>query len=416
MIARDGLEVFAARATPAMGPALLPSLIPHIPQSVLPFLTKKVQLAEVAEKDFPYLTAKQFHLLPQEKWSALHKEDLMKYGKEETLPKGAKELVGKINPEWVNDLDPRLAAYYSEEQIKKISGPSPVKHLQTAEQFTFLNPALADYLEPAQLAMLTAIGHASLIKALKDPNSLAYLSKEALEILETPQVKALPTREALLRSPVKHHPLFSRKQVEWLDPNIAEDREVIKNLVPKQIKNFGGEKLKGLIPHLNAKAVGSIPPIEIGKMGQLPPPVIKQLNVPQLQTYLQADKKELRNLAPVLKSVTSAQWEKMDEVFIHNFFEGEPKEVLACLPKKRASALSDKDLLRWHKQDTPQATLINIAMGFLATLFFPITILAALFTGLRHLGTKTGFKKAFKIVITSPMRLFKPAKYYRALH
>lgn len=409
MIERDGLEAFAARTTPRMGPVLLPALVPHLPDSVLPFLTTKEQLEKLPEAKIPFLSAKQFHLLPESAWPKLELQDFKKYQKEEVIPEDAKPLIEQMNPAWVNEVDPKLAQFFTDEQIKNIKGPLPLKHLQNASQLASLDPSLAPFLEKSQLEMLLPAVHAALIKEIKDPDQLIHLSQDALGVLTSSQVKALPSRQALLRSPTKLHSQFTKKQIEKLDPKRPEDQAVIKNITGKQAEKLDLPQLTACLPYLNSKALAALPPSTLAKIVPLPKSVFIQLTPPQLQVYLRARKKEFVPLTPFAKNITPAQWQNMEDIFLHTFFDNEPKELVMCVPKKRANALSNKTLLLRHGHNTA----IDAVAGFLATLFFPLTLLAALFTGLRYVGTRRGFARAFKAVVSSPLRLFAPASYYR---
>lgn len=352
MIAQVGLEAFSRRITSPMAAAALPACVPYLHPNCLSALETPDQLAQVKPEQYHFLSAKQFHLLPAVNWPLLQKEDYQKYAAEPVIPEEAKELISQMNSAWVNEVDPRLARFYTTSQIKAIEVAEVLNQLPS------------------------------------------------LEALELAQIPLLREREALLRLPEKYWGLLNKEQIALLQPDQTGDQHLIHALMPSSILALDTSLILSLLPYLNKKALQSVAPSLIEK-AILSVATQKKLSAIQLQNYLGAKQQvSLQNI----ENITPKQWQKFDDVFINLFFENQPDATLKLIPATRVKALSGNALLRWH--DRYKAA--DILAGIFSLIFYPLTLIYALF------ALFSGIKSARRAAL-APLRLLSPATYYRNL-
>ena len=404
MIARFTLEGFSKKVVPAMAPVIIPACVPFLHTHCIAKLATKEQLAALPLDKYHLLAACQFHLTPETQWANFQLVDLQKYLKEETIVDEARPFIEKIASDLVNQIDPRLARFYTQAQVEKITIPTLIPHLDI-DQLVFLNKSLAPYLEVKQLPLLTA-KHMHLIKALTEPESLSRLSNEALILLEPQQVQSIGDRATLLRLPEHFYPLLKARQIGMLRAEEIKDQALIQKLIPDQLTEVEKTTLKNFLPYLNPKALQTIDP-DIITSTELDFTVRKKLTAKQLQSYLIS--REAREIEALLLEVTPKQWKILDEQFINSFFTNQPKEVIKCVPPLYAPQLPKEALLLWHDRDIQSNRLLDRVVGFFSLIFYPITLLTALFRG----RNAPSFKEGFQHVAASPLRLFSIESYLR---
>ena len=420
MIQEKGIINFAKQATPALAAAILPECVPYLPDHRLACLKTAAQLAEVKPSQYGYLKANQYHLLPKERWKCLDKDCLNKYTLEASIPPEAKDLIEEIPPEWVNDLDPRLAQFYTKKQIENVTQPSPIKYLN-AEQLSYLKPNLSPYLENHQIPWLGE-KHTALIQQIKDLEKISHLSDEGLKHLSKKQVQSLKDRAVLVRLPAEAYPYLKAEQVILLDPEKREDQKILKHLESQQLSALSHEQWMAVLPYVKKQTFQHADPQLFKTSIALETARQKWLTPAQLKYYLSTIK-DLKgaDLQTRLELLTPKQWEGLDEAFYHAFFHGMPKKIVQCVPKNQVFRLDNPTALLWHNREKSNHKAADRFIGLIAFCFYPFTLLSSLFIALfasAGRASKTQsfasvFRRAFKRVIFSPLRLFSPGTYYR---
>ncbi|MBN9378772.1 MAG: DUF3638 domain-containing protein [Chlamydiales bacterium] len=420
MIQEKGIKNFAKQATPAVAAVILPECVPYLLNHRLACLKTAAQLAEVKPSLYGFLKASQYHLLPQENWKLLNKDHLDKYSQEPSIPPEAKDLVEQIDPLWVNDLDPRLAQFYTKNQIEKIYQPSPIKYLN-AEQLVFLDVKLAPYLELKQIPQLTD-KHAPLIQQIKDLEAIGHLSNEGLKFLSKDQILSLNDRNVLIRLPLDSLSHLKPEQVLLLDPEKSEDQRLINQLSSRQLSALSQEQLVKFLTYVNKKTFKQLDPNLFSLPLDLEASKQKWLTPQQTKTYLHAKKGlKVNDLKVRLEQLTPNQWEGLDEAFYETFFDKMPKKIIQCVPKNKVQMLNNQTALLWHNRDKSNHKAADRFIGLVAFCFYPFTLFSSLFIAFFTAAGRTSksqsfgsvFRRAFKRVIFSPLRLFSPGAYYR---
>ncbi|KIC74865.1 hypothetical protein DB42_AU00150 [Neochlamydia sp. EPS4] len=319
-----GLEGFAKTVRPCMAPALLPECIKLIPDECLANLTQLEQLQQVAPVKYYLLKASQFHLLPSNSWHLLKIEDYKKYFLEEKIFPEAQTFIQAMNPTWVNEVDPRLASYFSNEQVLQINQPCPLPYLKI-DQLELLDASLASYLDLFQIAKLSA-SHRHLIQTLIDVEQICHLSKEGLAELSVEQVKKISCRETLLRLNIKFYPYLLAKQIALLQPEHVLDQEIINALDETQVQGVAPLQLILFLPYLNLEALRSVSPLVIGEAQGMTVETFKKLTSLQIQSFLSRKTLRPKDLLKALKNLLPSQWGGDGGNFYQNFlFESTKK-------------------------------------------------------------------------------------------
>lgn len=411
MIERHGLQNFSAKVTSRMAPVILPGCVPFLNDHCLSSLCTIEQLQHVCDQKIQYLRAKQFHLLDARRWDLLKKQDYEKFKHEKNISDKSEALIKQISPEWINELDPRLAKYYSQPQIENISNPKLIEYLNT-HQLLWLDPLLAEYLDSTQLALLTS-EHESLISHLKDPRLINQLSYDALKKLSPEQVILLNDREKLILLEPEFYSHLLPSQLKLLDHHCIPDQKIIKNLLPEQIKGLDTAVLELFVPYLNSNKLHLIEPLVLAKVKNLSTVARQNLSSLQLQCHLSEQQSDLKYVYKVLKELTDLQWEKLEETFIKSFFKDKPKPIVKLIPKKRVSELTKTPLLKWFNADKRKAN--DFCAGLFSVMLYPLLILSGILIGVFGRPTWKEWKTSFRRVAISPLRFFSREAYYRLL-
>nr|WP_166157623.1 DUF3638 domain-containing protein [Neochlamydia sp. AcF84]NGY95727.1 hypothetical protein [Neochlamydia sp. AcF84] len=406
-----GLEGFAKTVRPCMAPALLPECIKLIPDECLAHLTQLEQLQQVAPAKYYLLNASQFHLLPPHAWHLLKIEDYKKYLLEEKIFPEAKAFIQAMNPAWVNEVDPRLASYFSNEQVLQINQPCPLPYLNI-DQLELLDASLASYLDLSQIAKLS-ISHRHLIQTLIDGEQICHLSKEGLAELSVEQVKKIFCRQTLLRLDKKFYPYLLAKQIALLQPEYTLDQEIINALDGGQVQRVAPQHLLLFLPYLNLEALRSVSPLVIGEAQGMAVETFKKLTSLQIQSFLSMKTLRPKDLLKALKNLLPSQWGKMEEVFIETFFSNQPREVIKNVPKQKVRFLSRKALLMWYDADKKINKQRDTVIGVMALLFYPLVILSAVMFVLFATPKRSVARQSFCQMALSPLRILSPERYYR---
>lgn len=410
-IERMSLEIFARSVEPCMASAILPECVPFISTDCLPCLETSEQLKYVPTEKYHLLKACQFHLLPRENWPLLLFEDYKKYHLEKIVPSEAAAFIQQMNAEWVNDMDPRLAKFYAEPQVRKISQPKPIAYLQQ-HQLCWLSASLAAYLDPFQVSELSS-QHNHLIETFDDPKVLAQLSRDALQKLSAGQVQIIDDRETLLRLDAKFYPHLLLKQIHLLQPEHAEDKKIIKHLEPVQLKGLERMRLAAFLPYLNETALKTVEASILCEVAALSYESRRKLTPHQMQCFLVGQKNQKHNITKILKELSAYQWNGMDRIFIESFFAKLRKTAIQCVPKTHVRFLPKAALIKWHNADLKKNVARDILTGICSIVFYPLILINALMLGLFAQQKKASWQKTFRKMALSPLRFLDRESYYR---
>ncbi len=406
-----GLEAFAKTIQPCMASVVLPECVEFISDGCIPFLQTKEQLANVPSDKYDLLRARQFHSVPAENWPLFTMEDFKKYSLEKKIPEDAEAFIQQMNEEWVNEVDPRLAKYFSETQVKHIRQPKPIFYLH-AHQLQALDSSMTAYLDSDQIEDLD-FQHGHLIKNIDDPKIIVKLSNEALQALTMDQVKLIDDRDILLRLNAKFYPKLSKKQITLLQTEHSKDREVIKHLTIEQVKGLEKKQILSILPFLSETTLSSVDGDLMSEVVKLSCSVREKLTPKQMQCFLVGQKNRKVNVSKILKEMTAYQWKGMDRVFVESFFAKQPKGVVHCVPKFQVQFLSKTALLKWYDADTRENKIRDMLTGISSCLFYPFVLLSALMLGLFAHQKRLSWHKAFRKMAFSPLRFFARENYYR---
>ena len=318
-----GLEAFARIIQPCMASVILPNCVAFIPDKCLPFLKTKKQLEYVSIDKYHLLKASQFHLLPKKYWLLLQLEDFNKYNAEDKISKKAETFIQQIQVECVNLIDPRLAKFFCEAQVRNISQPKAISYLN-GTQLRWLNASLTKYLDPYQIAELSA-QHRHLIETIDDPEIIKQLSNEALLQLSSEQVALINDRDTLLRLNIKFFPYLNAKQLVLLKIENSRDQELIKHINKDQLSGLDKKTLLAFLFYLNPATLKSVPYGLFSEVLELPLRIRQKLTAQQMQCYLNGLSNKNFNVSKYLKEMRVFQWQGLDRVFIASFFAKQPK-------------------------------------------------------------------------------------------
>lgn len=412
-IEKLGLKAFSKSIHPCVASIILPKCVEYLNDACLTQLTTPKQLACVPVKKYHLLKARQFHLLPSENWAALQLGDYKKYFEEMTISPAAQKLVQQINAEWVNEIDPRLAEFFNENQVRKIERPKPIKYLKS-DQLIWLKPALSKYLEPDQVAALSS-QHRHLIQTFEDSKMIKLLSRAALQELSPQQVTKIKDRETLLRINPASYPYLLSDQIALLQSEKIQDQEIIKHLTVNQIKGLEKHQILAFLPYLNEASLKSVDAQIIGEAIKLSTAVRQRLTPLQMQYFLYNQKNRKVNLARFFQEMSACQWRGLDEIFIETFFTQKAKRIVQCIPKYHVHLLPKGALLRWYDVDTQEKMIGDILIGLGSLLLYPLILLSGVIFTLFSLQKRASQQKILRQMVFSPLRFFNREKYYRLM-
>lgn len=413
MIDRMGLETFAKTARPTMAPALLPKCVPFISDDCLAHLHTCHQLEKVSLEKYHLLRASQFHLLPPDRWIYLGLKDLQKYCFESVIPLEAKNLIQFLPDEWLSELDPRLAKYFSARQVKLITHPQPIPYLEKT-QLEFLTDSLASYLEPHQIAWLDRT-HLHLIKNLQTEHLIQHL-QEGLYELSVKQIQLIKDKKILRKLPKYFCAHLTPSQILSLEIQERADQQMINFLTAQQLENLEIPFLICLLPYLNKQVLPQISSTLFKEILQLPTQIISSLTPLQLQTYLNAQKENVKNLTFVLRHMMFTQWRGLDHLFMQTFFIEQSASVIKCIPKYKLPTVPDQVLLKWYGAEGKDKVWRDRLLGFFALIFFPLIFLKACMQAFLVKDHHPALAKYFARRLLSPLRFIARTKYYRLLN
>ena len=408
-IGKMGLEAFARSVEPGAASVLLPECIPFISDRCLPYLQTSEQLANVAPEKYPLLKARQYHLVPQKHWYLFDFADYEKYRQEQEIPKGAETFIQGMNADWVNEMDPRLAKFFNEEQVRKIASPQAISYLND-RQLRWLDASLAAYLDVYQIAGLSA-QHQHLIATFEDPKIINQLSNEALQELSVEQIQKIDDRETLLRLKQEFYAHFLKDQIVLLQPDQAVDQEVLRCLDPEQLIGVERSKIISYLSYLKDSTLKSLEASIFTELEDLPLKIRRKLTASQIQCFLNGLNNRKIPAAKYLKETAAFQWRGMDRIFIESFFKDQPAIAVHHIPKMHVPFLAKDALLKWHHANKRQ----DILRGLCALIFYPFVLFSALMLFLFVQPKKTSMQKVFRRLALSPLRLIARESYYRLI-
>jgi hypothetical protein len=411
-IQKMGLEAFGKTVLPCMAPAILPECVKHISDDCLPFVTTYKQLAEFPSSKYHLLKAHQLHLVPQDNWCLFQREDYQVYEQEEKIPLEAKEFIRQMNADWVNDVDPRLAQFFEEKQVRKINQPKPISYLQE-EQLAWLEASLAEYLEPHQLAALTA-KHRHLIETFLDPKRLSQLSSEGLCEISIAQACKIDDPGIIRRLDARFFPHLSSRQIKCLQTSHKKDLEIIRCLTREQLIKLSSQDILKILPHLNDNALRSIKPSLLCDLETLSYESRQKLTAHQMQCFMIGQSKRKADILTFVKEIREDQWQGFDRIFVESYFVNRPSQVIRCVPKSQRLFLAKEALFQWYGVDSRPKNILDRITGLCASLCYPLVLLCALMFGLCN-SKKKGFLKSFLFLALAPLRFIDRESYYRII-
>lgn len=412
-IKKFGLKEFSKTVRPAMASVILPKCVEFIPDECLPFLVTEQQLAQVSQERYSFLKAHQFHLLPKENWPLLKIDDYKKYATEKSIPEEAKELIRQMNPDWANQVDPRLAKFYQESQVRQISNPKFIEYLDI-DQLSWLEITLSGHINLEQISKLSA-SHGHLIRSFEEPEVIQRLSLDGLKELTEGQVQIIKDHKTLLKLDAQFYPYLLAKQIHLLQPKESKDQEIIKHLNKGQLKKLDRNYLLASLPYLNEEALKSLEASLFAEAKGLPLEVCKKLSSLQMQSYLQGMKSRQKNVTRILKELTVSQWAGMDRLFLETFFSRQNKGAIKCIPSKHVRFLPKTALLKWYDADLKKNKIKDIVSGICSFIFYPFVLISALLLIIlghqkRHMNVNI-----FRGMALSPLRFIARESYYRII-
>jgi len=232
----------------------------------------------------------------------------------------------------------------------------------------------------------------------------------------------LNDRNVLIRLPLDSLSHLKPEQVLLLDPEKSEDQRLINQLSSRQLSALSQEQLVKFLTYVNKKTFKQLDPNLFSLPLDLEASKQKWLTPQQTKTYLHAKKGlKVNDLKVRLEQLTPNQWEGLDEAFYETFFDKMPKKIIQCVPKNKVQMLNNQTALLWHNRDKSNHKAADRFIGLVAFCFYPFTLFSSLFIAFFTAAGRTSksqsfgsvFRRAFKRVIFSPLRLFSPGAYYR---